>query len=145
MPREYISKANKALVKERANYCCEYCQALEDFATENFAIEHIIPVSKDGLNDIDNLALACLGCNNYKFVKTEALDPESQTLVLLFHPRQQEWKEHFKWSEDLTEVIGQTDIGRTTVLALKLNRKGLMNLRKALILMGKHPPKHTIK
>jgi hypothetical protein len=33
-----------------------------------------------------------------------------------------------------------TEIGRTTVEALQLNREGLVNIRRALILVGAHPP-----
>jgi hypothetical protein len=144
MSRKYIRKAIKQFVKERANHCCEYCQALELFATENFSIEHIIPLAKGGLNDIENLALACAGCNSRKFTKTEALDPETQTIVLLFHPRQQNWKDHFVWNDSSTTIIGQTAIGRATVLALSMNRQGLQNLRYALTLAEEHPPKHTL-
>ncbi|MEM9888829.1 MAG: HNH endonuclease [Bacteroidota bacterium] len=134
----------KQLVKERANFCCEYCQALELFATEDFTIEHIFPIAKGGLDDIDNLALACSGCNSHKSTKTEAFDPETQTIVLLFHPRQHNWKDHFTWSDDSITIIGQTDIGRATVLALKMNRQGLRNLRYALTLAEEHPPEHTL-
>ncbi len=144
MPRKYISKADKETVRLRANYCCEYCQSLEDFATEPFSIEHIIPLAKGGLDELTNLALACLGCNSYKHIKTEALDADSKTIVLLFHPREHDWTAHFEWSENFTEIIGKTAIGRATVVALKLNRKGLVNLRMALTYWGEHPPKHSL-
>lgn len=141
MPRNYIPVAIKALVRERANYCCEYCKSIEEFATENFTIEHIIPISKGGLDDIENLALACFGCNSFKTVKTEAIDPSSNTLVLLFHPRKEEWSDHFGWNEDFTKIIGKTTNGRATVIALKLNREGLVNLREVLYKWGIHPKK----
>jgi hypothetical protein len=32
-----------------------------------------------------------------------------------------------------------TDIGRTTVEALRLNRQGVINMRRALIRVGAHP------
>jgi len=40
-----------------------------------------------------------------------------------------------------TEVIGLTPTGRATIETLKLNRKGVINLRWALFAVGKHPPK----
>ncbi|MEN0051690.1 MAG: HNH endonuclease [Bacteroidota bacterium] len=139
MPRKYIPTAIKKLIRERAQSCCEYCKSLEEFATEGFTIEHIIPIAKGGLDDIENLALACFGCNSFKTVKTEAIDPESGTLVLLFHPRKEEWSDHFEWSDDYTEIIGKTSSGRATVVALKLNREGLLNLREVLHQWGVHP------
>jgi len=50
------------------------------------------------------------------------------------------WSEHFRWSEDFSEIVGMTPTGRATVEMLKLNRRGLVNLRGVLYAMGKHPP-----
>jgi hypothetical protein len=49
------------------------------------------------------------------------------------------WKEHFIWDETFTLIIGKTTIGRATILALKLNRPQLKNLRRALIAIDEHP------
>jgi hypothetical protein len=38
-------------------------------------------------------------------------------------------------------MIGLTDIGRATIAELQINRSGLVNLRQAFYLLGKHPPK----
>lgn len=51
-----------------------------------------------------------------------------------------DWQEHFIWDDSLTALIGKTAIGRVTIDALKLNRKPLKNLRRALIAIGEHPP-----
>ena len=37
-------------------------------------------------------------------------------------------------------MIGKTAIGRCTIEALKVNRRQVKNLRKALIAIGEHPP-----
>ncbi len=37
-------------------------------------------------------------------------------------------------------IIGVTPIGRTTVATLHLNREGVVNLRRLLVVTGKHPP-----
>lgn len=34
-----------------------------------------------------------------------------------------------------------TEIGRVTIAALQLNRQGLVNIRRVLILVGAHPPR----
>lgn len=106
----------------------------------SFAVEHIIPVARGGSDGLDNLALACSGCNGHKYDKVEALDPISKQIVPLFHPRRQDWDAHFQWSDDYAFVVGITSIGRATVNALQMNRLGLVNLRRALYIIGKHPP-----
>ncbi len=127
----------------RSRGLCEYCRSRADHSTGSFAVEHIVSVARGGSNALDNLALACSGCNGHKYDKAEALDPTTKQIVLLFHPRRQEWNEHFEWSEDYTNVIGVTATGRATVNALQMNRTGLVNLRRALYILGKHPPEFS--
>ena len=67
MSRKYISKKKKHLVFIRAKYRCEYCQSRADVALETFEIEHILPVTKSGSDDLINLALACRGCNTIHY------------------------------------------------------------------------------
>ena len=141
MAKTYISATIKSLVIKRSKGYCEYCKCPSDFSTELFSIEHILPRSKEGLNEIDNLAYACIGCNIYKSNKTEYLDVVSQELSPLYNPRSMNWNDHFIWDELLTSIVGKTSIGRATIEAIRLNRKPLKNLRRALIAIGEHPPK----
>lgn len=140
MPKDRITAEKKRKVAERANHCCEYCHSQARFAVQSFSVEHIIPKSKGGTNSLDNLALACQGCNNYKYNKLEDEDPVTGNMIPLYHPRKYRWKEHFAWSSDFTFIIGLTPTGRATVKALLLNREGLINLRRMLYAMGEHPP-----
>lgn len=140
MPSAYISAEQQRQVIEQANRRCEYCKSSMDYASQPFVMEHIIPVSTGGKTALTNLALACGGCNGHKYTKVDAIDPVSQTRVALFHPRQQHWSNHFGWSVDYLTLIGLTAIGRATVEALKLNRPGVINLRRLLVLAGLHPP-----
>jgi 5-methylcytosine-specific restriction endonuclease McrA len=66
MPRVYIPANTQRAVIERAQGRCEYCQSRADYTTEPFAVEHIIPVSRGGTSEIDNLAFSCSGCNGHK-------------------------------------------------------------------------------
>src|SRR5882724_50513 len=100
---------------ERAGHCCEYCRSQERFAMQSFSVEHIQPRSKLGTNAVDNLAVACQGCNNRKYNHAHATDPVTGETVPLFHPRQQQWKDHFTWNEDFTLILGLTPTGRATV------------------------------
>jgi len=128
------------LVAERARGVCEYCRSQARFATHSFSIEHVVPLHAGGSDELENLALACQGCNNHKYTKTTARDLVSGALVPLFNPRLQLWRDHFLWSADFTQILGTTPIGRATVEALHLNRLGLLNLRELLYAAGKHPP-----
>jgi hypothetical protein len=130
----------KQAVRSRAKNCCEYCHSQEKFAPVGFSIEHIYPVSKGGKTTLDNLALACQGCNNHKYNKTQEKDIVSGKIVSLYHPRKHNWQDHFSWNDDYTLMIGLTSIGRVTIKILRLNREGLVNLRRILYLMGEHPP-----
>jgi hypothetical protein len=105
-----------------------------------FSVEHVVPRSRGGTTREENLAWSCQGCNNHKYTRTEATDPVDGVVVLLYNPRIHRWREHFTWSADATQVLGLTPIGRATVVALRLNREGLVNLRRLLFNEGLHPP-----
>jgi hypothetical protein len=99
-----------------------------------------VPVVVGGSETLDNLALACFHCNRRKSNKQTANDPESQTSVPLFNPRSQRWSEHFTWSADGLLIISQTDIGRATLELLELNRERIVEIRRADLEVGRHPP-----
>ena len=140
MPNKAITARQRQQVRAKAGGCCEYCRSQEAFATERFSVDHIIPRAKGGQTELANLAYACLGCNGYKYTHTQAIDPATAEFAPLFHPRQQQWADHFAWSADLTQIIGLTPTGRATVQTLRMNRESLINLRKLLLLIDKHPP-----
>ncbi len=135
-----LSAPQRAMVTSRAQGCCEYCISQARFSPDPFSIEHIIPRSQGGSNDLTNLALACQGCNNRKYTHVDAVDPVTGEKVPLFHPRQHQWVEHFAWNADFSLLLGLTPIGRATVERLGLNRDGVVNLRRVLHLVGEHPP-----
>jgi HNH endonuclease len=126
-------------VERRAKGCCEYCQSPAKYATQTFALDHIIPRSQGGDTSLANLAFACQGCNNHKYNKTRAREALTRQLVHLFHPRRQRWQAHFTWDERFEHIIGLTATGRVTVDALQLNRTELVNLRRLLYAAGEHP------
>lgn len=131
----------KKKVAERANYLCEYCLLPESHSASTFELEHIFPLSKGGKTILENLAWACSGCNKYKSHRISAVDSETGETISFFNPRKDKWNNHFLWDKDFTKIIPQTPKGRVTIKALNLNRKGLINLRTVLHLVGKHPQK----
>jgi len=140
MPEPRDPGERRAEVRARARQTCEYCRSQERFAMQSFSLEHILPLQVGGSDDIENLALACQGCNNHKYTRTKGRDPVTGETVALFHPRQERWGDHFIWSNDFTRIVGLTPTGRATVAMLQLNRLGLVNLRRVLYGAGEHPP-----
>ena len=80
MAGKRIRGRQREAVVERARGCCEYCRSQERFATGPFSVEHIQPRDLGGTDALDNLALACQGCNNFKYNTIEAPDPETGDL-----------------------------------------------------------------
>lgn len=140
MTRTHIAVRDREFIITRAKDRCEYCQSPAGFATQSFSMEHIIPVSRGGETELANLAWACPGCNGHKYNKIQVPDPADGKLVSLYNPRNEDWESHFKWDEEFSHVIGLTPTGRATVSTLKMNRSGLVNIRRALFAIGVHPP-----
>jgi hypothetical protein len=67
------------------------------------------------------------------------IDPVTEQTVPLFHPQLQGWKEHFSWNEDASEIVGRTDIGRVTILTLKMNRPQLVRVQKMWVISDLAP------
>ena len=99
-----------------------------------FSIDHIIARQHGGQTIVDNLALACLHCNSHKGPNLAGLDPVSGQLTRLFNPRQEIWKEHFRWTGPM--LIGLTRPGRVTVIVLYMNDPEYVAIRESLIAEG---------
>jgi hypothetical protein len=140
MSKSRPTARDKEKVARRARGYCEYCKSRAEYSPDTFSIEHIVPVARSGSHDLSNLALSCQGCNNRKFISIDAVDPATGEREPLFHPRQDRWSDHFAWNEDCTLLIGLTPTGRATVDSLDLNRPGVVNLRRVLLIVDLHPP-----
>lgn len=125
-------------VEARAGGRCEYCRMHQALQGATFHVEHIYPSSKGGTSDLDNLAWCCPGCNLSKTNRVEVPDPDSNSVVRLFHPRRDAWAEHFQWAG--YRLVGQTPVGRATVFALDLNHTRRILIRQAEERLGWFPP-----
>jgi hypothetical protein len=132
-PRERIPAAVIRRVVAAAGDRCGYCLTPQCYILGPLEIDHIIPFALGGTDDESNLWLACSVCNRHKSQKIVAVDPATGQTVRLFNPRTDRWADHFRWSPDGIRVIGQTPIGRATVLALQLDcDKTALTVRRAL-------------
>jgi len=122
--------AVRELVRRRAGNACEYCRIPQD-ATPliSFHIEHIVSRQHGGPDAPDALALACDRCNAYKGPNLASIDPDTNTVVPLFHPRQDNWGDHFAVQGGY--IIGLTAKGRATVRLLNMNAPRRVELCEA--------------
>lgn len=99
-----------------------------------FHVEHIQPEVHGGRTELENLAWACPGCNLKKSDRVELTDPTTQQAVPMFHPRRDDWLEHFAWDE--FHVLALTPIGRALVHGLDLNHSRRLRIRQAEQMFG---------
>lgn len=140
MSRSYIPRTLRARVSARARYRCGYCLTAEAIVGTPMEIDHLVPESLGGPTEEDNLWLACSLCNEHKGNRVAAPDPLTGELVRLFDGRHDSWRGHFAWTPEGDRIRGLTATGRTTILALELNRPSLVIARRARVAVGCHPP-----
>jgi hypothetical protein len=135
----YIPDTLREQVVKRAHRRCEYCQTQQAIVV-SMEIDHIMPESAGGKTSLDNLCLACIGCNTYKLNYQTGINSTTGEEVILYYPRFQSWHEHFRWSEDGVMLYGITNTGRATIERLKINREGMLSARRLWVEAGWHPP-----
>ena len=97
----------------------------------------MIAEKHDGVTSLENLAWACFYCNRFNGSDFASVDPASQKIVFLFHPREQKWNRHFRLNGGLIEGI--TASGRATVALLHLNDAERVAYRLRLNDIGHYP------
>ena len=123
-----MKESTRDLVRKRAGYRCEYCQLHQDDSPlAALHVEHIVPKKHGGLDDSVNLALACIDCNLHKGSNLTGIDPMTNEITVLFHPRKDRWDDHFDWSG--IRIVGKTSVGRTTIRVLNMNSEDQLALR----------------
>ena len=125
-----MDAALRKLVRERTAGRCEYCHLPQHAIESTFHIEHIRARQHGGADTADNLALNCDRGNLFKGPNLVSIDPLTQQVAPLFHPRNEDWDEHFVWRGSVIE--GLTEIGRATVELLQMNAWRRRKLRSEL-------------
>ncbi|HEX8734067.1 MAG TPA: HNH endonuclease signature motif containing protein [Pyrinomonadaceae bacterium] len=120
-----ISHETRRIIRERANFSCEYCGVSETEAGGELTIDHFQPQSKSGTDELENLIYACPRCNLYK----GDYFPENDSDIPLWNPRVEADDQHF-----LLLASGKlspfTAIGNFTIQRLRLNRSPLIEHRR---------------
>jgi len=133
----YISAALRRLVIERASEKCEYCRIHQDDSLYPHEVDHIIAVKHGGVSTEANLCLSCSICNRNKGSDLASWDAETETRVFLFHPRMDNWDEHFRLENG--RIMASTPVGQVTANLLQFNTPARIASRVLLVAQGRYP------
>jgi len=105
----------------------------------SFEVEHIIPISRNGLDIETNLALACRSGNLHKADHVAAYDELTNRPIRLFDPRVDLWDVHFRLARETGKLEGLTGIGRASIVRLQMNGAQQTTARLRWIRAGLFP------
>jgi hypothetical protein len=140
-----VPNETRKFVRKRAKFLCEYCHSPEYLSPDRFTIDHILPQSLGGSDDLENLALACHRCNERHYNFITGIDPQTEVETSLFNPRKQQWSDHFIWSKDGIIIIAKSMTGRATCKRFDFNDErrdepSIQTARRFWVEAGWHPP-----
>src|SRR6266849_8134302 len=95
MTSPYIPAGVRRLVMNRAHNSCEYCLLDSEEADFPHEIDHYVPLVHGGKSDANKLVFSCVKCNRHKGTNIASFDPVDGTIVAVFNPRLQTWRDHF--------------------------------------------------
>ena len=136
MSKTYISASLRRTVSDRAQKCCEYCLIPEILALASYQVDHVIAEKHGGATTEENLALSCPLCNQAKGSDIASVDPETGETVRLYHPRQDNWADHFYLENLSGAILPLTAIGRVTTQLLRINLTASLSTRQILAQAG---------
>ena len=107
--RKNLSKSVRFEVFKRDSFKCQYCgKSAPDVVLE---VDHIIPVSKGGDNDISNLITACFNCNRGKRDK-KLTDKQSAKLqkeeLDKLNARREQLEMIAEWRKELLNLMNES-------------------------------------
>ncbi|WP_397383991.1 HNH endonuclease [Prosthecobacter sp.] len=137
MSTAHIPAELRRQVQARAGGYCEYCRAPAELGFHAHQVDHVIAQKHGGETIAENLAMSCIACNQFKGSDLSSLDPATKELTALFHPRQQDWRDHFELSGLF--IIPKTAVGRVTANLLQFNAPERIIEREWFIAAGAFP------
>ena len=139
----YIGADLRRRVVARAEELCEYCLIAEADTFYGCEADHIISEKHGGRTDDENLAYACVGCNQAKGSDIGSIDLRTEAFVRFYNPRTDRWVDHFELVG--SHIEGITPIGFVTVRILGFNRVETVLERQTLQCVGCYPSAAAMK
>ena len=107
--RKNLSKSVRFEVFKRDSFKCQYCgKSAPDVVLE---VDHIIPVSKGGDNDISNLITACFDCNrgkrDKKLTDKQSIKLQKEELDKL-NARREQLEMIAEWRKELSNLMNES-------------------------------------
>jgi hypothetical protein len=133
----YIPQSTRKLIVSRAHLLCEYCLLHESQSYIGFELDHIISIKHGGDNELDNLAYACMYCNQNKGTDIGTMLLPSDAFQRFYNPRKDKWSDHFEFSNTL--ILPKTNIGEGTIKILQLNNVDRLVERQIWLDAGMFP------
>lgn len=110
--RRHEVQFTRANIYTRDQYTCQYCR--NTYATADLTFDHVLPVSRGGKRQWDNIVTCCIPCNRRKGSRT----PEEAGMTLWRVPRKpvytpmfritmgirntpENWRDYLYWSVEL--------------------------------------------
>ncbi len=134
----YIPENLRQHVRERARGNCEYCLLNQRYTLKTHEVDHIRAEKHGGTTVQENLCLSCFECNRQKGSDLSSVDPVTDEVVALFHPRRDVWNAHFQLVDN-GQIEGKTAKGRVTVRLLDFNNVERVAIRAALMVLHRYP------
>lgn len=139
----YLPVALRQQLLDADDHRCAYCHTTQANSGYPMVVDHIIPRSRGGETEFNNICFACHRCNEFKGSTRYFEDPLGGERTPLFHPRQQVWTNHMRWDETGIRMVGETAVGRVTLIALNMNNEVILDARRNWVRVGWHPPKSS--
>lgn len=100
--RKPIGKTTRFEVFKRDLFICQYCGAKPPKVI--LEVDHILPVSKGGLNLMSNLITSCFDCNRGKRDKLLTTLPHVEKMELLMI-KEEQYRQYIKFNKQLEKRI----------------------------------------
>ena len=85
LPRQQVKFTRQGIY---SHYGCKCCYCGVKFPTKELNLDHVIPRSKGGLTNWDNIVTACYNCNT----KKDDMTPKQAGMRLLVKPSRPKWQ-----------------------------------------------------